>query len=213
MKVTDEQIINAVQQTSTLADAARMLGVHLSSLVNRTKRLGIHNPNQGRRGTQRPVDEHGNRRIPLVEILDGKHPQYGTNLLKQRMIREGVIEDCCELCGDQSKDHSRILDHINGVRNDHRRSNLRLLCPLCNAQQPTHAGRNKNKRVKVLSEEVIIVKMLSGKTNREILLENGMVANGANYRRMDRIRSIVELTLKHAQLGESVDPEGSNPSA
>jgi hypothetical protein len=36
-----------------------------------------------------------------------------------------------------------ILDHINGKHNDHRLVNLRLLCPNCNSQQPTFAGKNK----------------------------------------------------------------------
>ena len=35
-----------------------------------------------------------------------------------------------------------MLDHVNGDRNDWRRENLRLLCPNCNSQQSTFAGRN-----------------------------------------------------------------------
>lgn len=34
-----------------------------------------------------------------------------------------------------------ILDHINGVRNDNRLENLRILCPNCNATLDTHCGR------------------------------------------------------------------------
>lgn len=40
---------------------------------------------------------------------------------------------------------SLILDHINGVNNDHRLENLRLLCPNCNATLPTHCGKHKGK--------------------------------------------------------------------
>lgn len=35
-----------------------------------------------------------------------------------------------------------ILDHINVVSNDHRRENLRLVCPNCNSQLSTHCGKN-----------------------------------------------------------------------
>jgi hypothetical protein len=35
-----------------------------------------------------------------------------------------------------------VLDHINGVPNDNRLENLRFLCPNCNSQTDTFAGRN-----------------------------------------------------------------------
>lgn len=209
MKVTDQQIIDAVYQSTTLAEAARFLNIHLSSLVKRTKRLNIHFPNPGRRGIQRSANEKANTRIPLNEILDGFHPQYGTTHLKKRLIDEGIFQDKCNLCSDQSSSYSRILDHINGVHNDHRRSNLRLLCPNCNAQQKTHAGRNKRKSKPVLHDEPFVCRIIAGKSNREILLELNLTPNGANYRRLDRLREVIKLVIQYAQL---VDPEDSNPS-
>jgi hypothetical protein len=38
---------------------------------------------------------------------------------------------------------SLILDHINGVNNDNRLENLRIVCPNCNAGLDTFAGKNK----------------------------------------------------------------------
>ena len=37
---------------------------------------------------------------------------------------------------------SLILDHVNGVSNDNRIENLRIVCPNCAATLPTHCGRN-----------------------------------------------------------------------
>ncbi len=37
---------------------------------------------------------------------------------------------------------SLILDHINGVRDDNRLENLRIVCPNCNATLDTHCGRS-----------------------------------------------------------------------
>ena len=39
-----------------------------------------------------------------------------------------------------------VLDHENGVNNDHRKENLRLLCPNCNSQTKTFAGRKLKKK-------------------------------------------------------------------
>jgi hypothetical protein len=39
-----------------------------------------------------------------------------------------------------------VLDHINGINDDYRPGNLRLLCPNCHSQTPTFAGRNRQKR-------------------------------------------------------------------
>jgi hypothetical protein len=41
---------------------------------------------------------------------------------------------------------SLILDHINGVRDDNRLTNLRIVCPNCNATLDTHCGRNARKQ-------------------------------------------------------------------
>ena len=38
-----------------------------------------------------------------------------------------------------------ILDHINGINNDHRLENLRFVCPNCNIQLDTNCGK-KNKK-------------------------------------------------------------------
>ena len=44
---------------------------------------------------------------------------------------------------------SMILDHINGVRDDHRLENLRMVCPNCAATLDTHCGRrNRIERAK-----------------------------------------------------------------
>jgi hypothetical protein len=70
---------------------------------------------------------------------------YSRNHLKRRLYREGLKEPLCELCGQGELWHGRrmglILDHINGVRDDHRIDNLQIVCPNCAATLDTHCGR------------------------------------------------------------------------
>ncbi len=84
-------------------------------------------------------------RKPIEEILiEGS--TYGTHTLRLRLIKEGILQPVCSSCNLDKWLGEPIaleLDHINGIRDDHRLHNLRLLCPNCHAQTPTWRGRNR----------------------------------------------------------------------
>ena len=40
-----------------------------------------------------------------------------------------------------------ILDHVNGIRDDHRLENLRIVCPNCAATLDTHCGRRNDRNL------------------------------------------------------------------
>ena len=81
---------------------------------------------------------------PLTEILAEKSKYTNTHCLKRRLVKEGILDYICSNCGIsswQGKPISLHLDHINGINNDHRLENLRILCPNCHSQTPTYAGK------------------------------------------------------------------------
>jgi hypothetical protein len=88
------------------------------------------------------------RRRPLEELLvEGSRCKRAT--LKKRLYEAELKKPFCELCGQgevwRGRRMAMILDHINGIPDDNRLSNLRIVCPNCAATLETHCGR-KNRR-------------------------------------------------------------------
>jgi len=137
-KCSDEEIIEACRAELTMAKAAVKCDLHFSTFKRRAIGLGVYRPNQGGQNTKKgPYST----RIPTEEILKGKHPSYQTYKLRCRMIEENILEYLCNECGIDEYNRKPIsleLDHINGIRHDHRLENLRLLCPNCHSQTPTY---------------------------------------------------------------------------
>ncbi len=77
---------------------------------------------------------------------------YSRAHLKERLFKEGLKERRCEQCGQgelwRGRRMALILDHVNGIANDHRLENLQVVCPNCAATLPTHCGRqNRLERI------------------------------------------------------------------
>jgi len=87
--------------------------------------------------------------IPIAKTIEEvavENSTFSRKNLRQKILKLGLKKYECEECGHppvwRGKEIHLILDHINGINNDHRLENLRFLCPMCNATLDTHGGKN-----------------------------------------------------------------------
>lgn len=85
------------------------------------------------------------RQINSKDIFVANSP-HSRACAKNRILKENLIPYICSECNSipcwNNKKLVLILDHINGIKNDHRLKNLRFLCPNCNSQTDTFSGKN-----------------------------------------------------------------------
>ncbi len=149
-RYSEAQARSAVAASLSFAETLRKLGLCETGGNWRTLRIWIGRWDIATNHfDSRAAQRQGliRRPQPLEEILvEGS--TYSRKHLKNRLYREGVKERRCEICGQSELWNggrmSLILDHINGVRDDHRIENLRIVCPNCAATFDTHCGRKNH---------------------------------------------------------------------
>ncbi len=92
------------------------------------------------------------RAVP-IDVMFRKNMARGS--IKRRLLELGLLSDRCSRCGI-AEWRGRLLaihlDHINGLKDDWRLENLRMLCPNCHSQTPTFSGRNLKRRARLADE-------------------------------------------------------------
>lgn len=147
LKFSDAEIANAIKNSKTMTAALRALGGNraLSVSYRRRMRDDISRLSLDTRhmvfGKTRVVRKYERS---LEDVLRSNSP-YKTEALKRRLFLEGIRERRCEQCGVtewNGKCLAFSLDHMNGVKNDHRLENLRILCFICHARTSNYKGKN-----------------------------------------------------------------------
>ena len=90
--------------------------------------------------------KHNQSRKLKDESVFVENSTYPRHRLKERLIKKNIVPYMCNCCGIgptwNGKPMPLILDHINGIRNDNRISNLRFVCSNCDSQLDTYKARN-----------------------------------------------------------------------
>jgi 5-methylcytosine-specific restriction endonuclease McrA len=157
--IPDADIARAVADSISIAEVLRRLGFAISGanyafVRYSVTRLGLDTSHWLGAAHLRGKSHDWTKSIPLGEILVENSSYGSTSRLKERLFRRGFLQPRCPECGIsdwRGKPLSLVLDHINGIYDDNRLENLRVLCRNCHSQTPTFAGRNQGRRALALT--------------------------------------------------------------
>jgi len=185
-------IENAIVNTKSMSAAARHCGVPFRAFIRCAKKWNLYKPNQSGKGILK---------ADIYKFLC-ENSSIRSLELKNRLVNSGMMEYKCSWCGiSEWRDKSLTLelDHINGINNDNRIDNIRILCPNCHSQTETFRGKNKGKSFqKKYTDEQLKNAVIDSETISAVCRKIGLVDKGANIASIrDRIKELgLELLKK-----------------
>lgn len=152
-KIDKTKLIKIVKKSKTLTEILKYFD--LANKGNQHKTLKARLIFDNINFSHIPLGNRSNKgrsfsreKLPLIKILR-KNSNYNRVHLKKRLIKEKLLKEICYECKLKpiwnNKKLVLQLDHINGISNDNRLINLRLLCPNCHSQTNNFAGKSSNK--------------------------------------------------------------------
>ena len=143
MKYTEYEFIEAVKNNINITNVLRELNLGTNSRNFFTCCKKIKELNLSTEHFQ--MKQKHNFHSKNLNLILTENSFTNTTHLKKKLIKSKLLENKCQICHIENWLDNPLtlqLDHINGIHKDNRLENLRLLCPNCHSQTPTHSGKN-----------------------------------------------------------------------
>lgn len=106
-----------------------------------------------------------------------ENSEISHNAIKKRILEEKLLPYFCQVCEREpliihGNLEVLVLDHINGINNDHRLENLRFVCGTCNLHLSTTGSRNRKNKSNIPSSEKIKEIFIQQEKNRSLKISS-----------------------------------------
>lgn len=157
--VSNEELAAIVRACRSVAQVCQRLGLPDEGrphhdLAARIRKLGIETSHFRGQGWSRGETSRSHlsvasgakrRSFRDEEVFVANSPIIEGRSIRRRLLAMGLLYQCawCGLAEWRGQPIVLHLDHINGINNDNRIANVRLLCPNCHSQTPTFCNRRR----------------------------------------------------------------------
>ncbi len=148
-ELSDEDFRQLINDSTSICNVAKALGLSAAGsnsyyqIKKRCSELNIDLSHFNQNQTAAAIQ--ASTRYTLEEIMVENSLYRNTTKFKERLIKANIIPYECAFCGNKGEWQGKTLilqlDHINGNHQDHRKENLRFLCPNCHSQTETFSKR------------------------------------------------------------------------
>lgn len=191
--------IELCKNSKSMKEACDKIGMSFSTFKRKAKKLGCYKTNQyWSRGKTRLSDDRIKSKYKVEEIFI-EDSKVKRDQIKNILIKEKLIEYVCSECGQNGNWNGKVLslqiDHINGIRNDNRLSNLRFLCPNCHSQTSTFCNKidSKSKKLEDFELDEIISLFEKSRSLTDLIIQLGIYDNTKNRNKLKIIKESYNL--------------------
>lgn len=145
---TPEQLKEAVQNSICWSDVCRELNITICSFnFKRAQKLCKENSFSTEHFDIKKAFRKNKKEWTSSDIYRTKSV-FPRAQLRRKVLSDEWLEYKCFSCGNSgewlNKKLTLEIEHVNGINDDHRKENLKWLCPNCHSQTYTYRN-NKNR--------------------------------------------------------------------